>query len=289
MENDTNVQTPTEAETAEVAQPEQQSSSPTTSEGGSEDTKITTPNSGEGQIDPKEYARLKSEEGRLKQVREQLNQIKNQYDTVTTWVAKDANRMKDALINTSGYTEEQADAYIKQYYKDRSSLTTEGQQTQQAQQTYVDPLDQLADQEMKRDYRKKAMDRRDVNLKFLQENQTSDNPLPAYKLDLLFTLAGTLESEENLTPEQSLREAKDRLYNKNKLIKDAREEGELQGLATASGVGSSIVSGSLGTQPRVKNEPFVSDDEWKIAQELGAFKDKTEYVLYRDNPQIGVG
>jgi hypothetical protein len=279
MNEDTQVQDPVLTDTQEP-----ESNSPAASVGGNEETQST--NQVSGGIDPKEYENLKREKGKLKQVQEQLKQLKNQYDSVTSWVSSDADRLKEALVHTSGYTPEQADQYVAQYFQNRkdSSLT----KTQvQPQSQYVDPLDQLADQEARSFYKVKVINRQQAIQKFIDDNQSSEKPLPGADLDLLFSYAGRLEKSGGLSPEQAISEANKVLFNRDELIKNAQEEGELRGLATASSIGSSVMSGPLGTQPKRTVEPEVPSAEWEEAQSLG-FKDKAEYVLYRDNPRVGV-
>ena len=280
MENDNIVQDPVSTDTLE-----QESNSPATSDGGNEES--TSTNQVSGGIDPKEYENLKREKGKLKQVQAQLKQLeryKNQYENVSSWIAKDPERLKNALIETSGYTPEQAEQYVSQLRPNHndSSLTKT-----QIQPQYVDPLDQLADQEARRYYKTKVINRQEAIKKFIDDNQVSDNPLPSNKLDILFSYAGTLETEEGLSPEQSIAEAHKALFNRQALIKDAEEQGELRGLATASSIGSSVMSSPLGTQPKKTVEPEVPTQEWEEAQRAG-FTDKAEYILYRDNPRVGV-
>jgi len=278
MENDNSVQDPTTVDTLET-----ESNSPAESVGGNEDS--TSTNQTSGGFDPKEVERLKREAGKLRQVQEQLKQLKNQYDNVSSWVASDPARLKEALVNTSGYTPEQADQYIAQHFQNRkdSSLT----KTQEQPQAYVDPLDQLADQEARSFYKVKVVNRQQAIQKFIDNNLSSEKPLPSTDLDILFSYAGRLEKVNGLAPEQAIEEANKVLFNREELIKNAEEQGELRGLATASSVGSSTMSSPLGTQPKRTVEPDIPAQEWEEAQRAG-FTDKAEYVLYRDNPRVGV-
>jgi hypothetical protein len=282
MENDNIVQDPVSTDTLEP-----ESTSPAESVGGNEGTTSTSQVS--GGIDPKEYENLKREKGKLKQVQEQLKQLQNvksQYDNVSSWIAKDPERLKNALIETSGYTPEQAEQYVNQMRKQSadSSLT---KTNEQPQTQYVDPLDRLADEELRREKKNLIIKRQNALKKFIEDNQTSEKPLSPIDLELVYTFAGRLESSNGLPTEQALDEAKRRLFQSDKLIESAREEGELQGLATASSIGSSIMSSPLGTQPKRPIEPNVPNNEWETAQSYG-FTDKAEYVLYRDNPAVGV-
>jgi len=278
MNNDNVVQDPVSTDT-----PEPESNSPAVSDGGNEEAVDT--NQVSGGIDPKEYENLKREKGKLKQVQEQLKQLKGQYENVSGWVAKDPERLKNALIETSGYTPEQAEQYVSQFRQPQtdSSLT----KTQGESQAYVDPLDQLADQEARSVAKVRVVNRQQAIQKFIDDNQGNESPLENDDLEVLFARAGKLERKEGLTPAEAIKKAYTKIFDSDKLIEEAREEGELSGLATASSVGSSVMSSPLGTQPKRTAEPNVPNDEWETAQSLG-FKDKAEYVLYRDNPSVGV-
>ncbi len=117
----------------------------------------------------------------------------------------------------------------------------------------------------------------------IQEFIESNSNLTPEQQNIVFQTAGYLErtSKGTLTPKQAIETAYNRIFKTDDLVSQAREDGELQGLAQASSVASGRMSSPTGANVTKGNDPYVAPEEWEQAQKLG-FKDKSEYLQYRE-------
>jgi hypothetical protein len=229
------------------------------------------------------------EAGKLKQVQQQLEKVRSQYASVANWIASDRSRYKQALIETSGLTEAQAEQYATQAFPEaekKAEGSTGVQQQPVQKQPFIDPIDQLADQESRARSREIVLERKNS----IQEFVDNHIDLQQGDLNLVLSAAGRLEakSKGSLRPKQALERAYNLIIDSDKLINKAREEGELQGLATASSVASSVSSSPSGTTTTQGDNDWsgIPDEERAEAQKFG-FK-ASEYKIYRENPRVGV-
>lgn len=236
-----------------------------------------------------EIIRMKREYGKLQQVQKELQKLQSQYGTVSNWIMRDPVTYKKALMETSNYTEYEADQIVRQRHPNwQSSFTT--QNTGQVQNPTVqqpmftpDPVKQLAAQELLAEKEAKIRDRQNSIRDFINEHTELSNE----EHNLIFQAAGMIErnSKGSMTPKEAIELAYKRNFKPELLLKEAEENGELKGLSQASSIASSISTPPKGSINKSVKEPYVPEDEWIMAQSMG-FKSKSEYSLYRDNSRL---
>lgn len=239
-----------------------------------------------------EITRMKREYGKLQQVQKEMQKLQSQYGTVSNWIMRDPVTYKKALMETSNYTEYEADQIVRQQHPNwQGSFTT--QNTGQAQSPMVrqpaftpDPVKQLAAQELLAEKEAKIRSRQDSIRDFINEHTELSNE----EHNLIFQAAGMIErnSKGSMTPKEAIELAYKRNFKPELLLKEAEETGELKGLSQASSIASSISTPPKGSITKSVKEPYVPEDEWSMAQSMG-FKSKSEYALYRDNSRLIVG
>ena len=261
--------------------PQSDSASPSSADAGHEE-QGTSGEAGSVESEPADTDQAaKREYGKLQQVQKEMDALKKQYESVSDWVARDPARYKQALIDTSGYTEYEAEQLTKQVYPTWQGANVQQQPQQGYQQ--VDPVKKMAAEELLAEREAKIKQRESSIKTFISEHPE----LNREQALLVFQAGGMIEraSEGKLTPREAIELAYKRNFKPESISKEAEELGELRGLSQASSVASSIYSPPRGTTPKASQEPNIPDDEWIAAQNMG-FKSKSEYALYRDNDRL---
>ncbi len=264
------------AETSSTTKVE--SASPDTADIGNEDQQSSIPSSDKSpeQGEQDNDLAAKREYGKLQQVQKEMDALKRQYESVSGWIAKDPERYKQALIETSGYSDYEAEQLTKSVYPT-------WQNTNVQSQPQVDPVKKMAAEELLAEREAKIRKRESSIKEFLYEHPE----LNKEQALLVFSAGGLIErsSDGRLSPKEAIEEAYRRNFKPESIAREAEERGELRGLSQASSIASSIQSPPRGTLPQTEKEPNIPEDEWKAAQSMG-FKSKSEYALYRDNDRL---
>lgn len=274
-----------------------QTTSPVTDTADTKDTaKVSESTTQEAEIvDDKEELKKKREEGKLQQEQKEKAELQAQLNRVQKWAAQDPDRLYDGYVNTSGLSKEDAARNVKQLHPDwkepiEGERESEGVQTPpEQQQQPVDPLYQQAAASAIEKEKALLIKKGEAAQKF-----RTDNPdVTPSRFGLILGLAEDLKGEADsrgdlMSHEESIKKANETMFNSDKLIKEAEERGENRGLAEASSIASSIKKSPTGANIKTDGaEPEVPDSEWRAAQSQG-FKNKAEYVFYRDNPNVSV-
>jgi hypothetical protein len=224
---------------------------------------------------------MRREYGKLQQVQQQNQALQQRISNLTQWAQSDPDRYRKALIETGGLSEAEAERYVQQKFGNSGGVREEvqpapTQPVQQPMQPPVNPIDQLAAQEVLAEKRAVMKTRADAIREYIEKNPEADRN----SLNLTFQLAGKIERETGVSPAEAIAEAEGRVLGSDEKIKQARKQGELSGLAKASSTASSAMRSPSGRSTQAgETEPDVPDDEWQAAKAAG-FKSKKDYVAY---------
>lgn len=224
----------------------------------------------------KETLIQKREEGKLQQVQKELNEVRQRFQKVTEWAAGDPDRFKEALINTSGYSEEQALQEV-QRLQQQGYWQGEQEKNQISQQA---PTQQISPDEIIRAAETRVEERLAVKEFFsqvpelapevvnkLSEEERQQKIALVDKIDSLSTFLAT---RDNLTKNEALMKAyKIESGKTDDDIEAARENGRIEGLAQANSNNANISIGSPVAQSKTKSSVRLSPSEAEIANQLG--------------------
>jgi len=274
---------------------DQPSASPTPDSVDTKKDQVDTSTPTDATTEDKEAIKAKREEGKLQQVQKEKKELeeshaklKTQSENVNKALMSDPKQLKWALMNTSGKTEEEADQVVRQYHPDwKKEEGGEDTKPEEAKPQPVDQLTEVAGYELLEEKKAEILEKQRLAQEYYKEHYENKPEASPERYDLVLKRAKIL-SKEGLSPKEALAEAHRREYDFNKIIKEAEERGENKSLAEMSSISSSTMRSPSGTTTKGSEpEPDVPAAEWRDALANG-FTDKAEYVMYRDNPRVGV-
>lgn len=205
----------------------------------------------------------------LKKVKE----TEDRFNTVSNWVLKDPKRYKEALIETSGYTSEQADQVIEEIKKQNPQIwNPEGEVREDVKKKGYVPEDliqaarnlpevqyarQLKEQKDKEEegfYKKFEDDRPDI-----AENESSRDVR-----SMIYNNASFYQKSKNLTKEQAFDLAYKVVLHPEKL----QEQGEIETLLKMNNASTGNISAPQSGQPS-KRGVSLTQQQHDTAQALG--------------------
>lgn len=266
-------QTPANADTSG----DQGSSTPAAGSGHVQDAETSKPTPAEesGHVDEKEEQRQKREEGTINKLRKEKEDQETRLSNLSSWIRSNPTRYRNALVDTAGMTEDQANAEVQKFHpnwqpKQKKQAAPQGQQDQQPSQPQFDPDTQAALNEVTQRHKEKEQKITQAVSKFLEEHPNMDK-LTTQSVGME---AMRLVEMEGLEPQEALRIANIKITKPE----EYKKEGEIEGMSKALSGVSASGSGTGGSQQPSTTEPSSLDKQ--VMDRLGISGNKDAVEIY---------
>lgn len=269
------VETPEVPTATQVDRPE----SPSAPEAGNDTTQdqevpaVSSPNPPDDEVERRAA-------GKLKQTQEELAQVKRQEEAYRAYILKSPDRVKEALIEVDGYTEEQANTYVADMRKRNPSLWQDPNAPVPAAPVVEDPRAAAWEVVNTHERQKRfwsALPELDPARISSDEEKSKAGEL-AIGVEYQATLLKAFNP--NLTDEEAWKKGYMVLTGKTEeQLLEAQEKGRIEGLVSGAQDNASTRSPASGGQP-VKGSVKLTEYESDIARQAGMSPE--EYAKWRD-------
>lgn len=226
-------------------------------------------------------------------LRKEKEEIQKQFGNVAEWLKNKPDVYRDALIETAGYTKEQADEAVRALKQQVKEAET---QPQVAQGSFPVNIQEEVAKAYQREEENRVK-RAELNAFISKHPEMDPKNISPTELPLIRNIAiGVEERAYQIMDESSLEgkavsrsEAMEQAYTEFKALSSrevakAREQGEIEGMAKSNAINSAVIrSGTVsgqGAAPTVSLTP----EEASIASATGMTPE--EYATWRDKDAI---
>lgn len=226
--------------------------------------------------------------GKLKQVQDELEKIKQERDSyqqrftkTAEYVSKDPQRFKEALMDTNGWSSEEAESYV-------TNLKTQGYWQQQNQQLQQKPIQQVQEVDIDRKVDEVLEKREAINnlietFPNLKEKNEANNE--SFK-KAYYMAQAWMNIDKSLTLNNALIKSYGQISGSVESdMSKAKEAARLQGMAEANGARASMQPSAV-SKPTKSTNSHLSEKDREIANMWGMNAD--EYLKYKGKRTITV-